>query len=67
MGDSGLAAPRSEAVHYVTVENTAYCVASRGPARLRLTYEVKTLRDGVESWFLIAMEELRSVSTAILA
>ena len=47
---------------YVTVEKDAYCVASGHVARFRLTYEVTPLRDGVERWFLIAMEEMRAVS-----
>ena len=45
-------------MRYVDVESISYCVASGRPARLRLTYEVKPLRDGVESWFLVGMEEV---------
>lgn len=67
MEDSNLANPRGKAVDYVTVESTAYSVCSHHPARFRLTYEVRPLRDGVESWFLIAMEELQILATAVLA
>jgi hypothetical protein len=47
-------------MRYVTLESIAYSVASGRRARLRLTYEVKPLRDGVESWFLVSMEEMRA-------
>ncbi len=45
-------------MRYVTVESIAYSMASGLGARLRLTYEVRPLRDGVESWFLVSMEEM---------
>ena len=46
-------------MRYVTVERIAYCVSSSCQANFRLTYEVKPLREGLESWFLISLEELR--------
>ena len=46
-------------MRYVTVESLAYSMASGQGARLRLTYEVRSLRDGVESWFLVSMEEMQ--------
>jgi len=46
------------AMHYVTVESTAYSVACCRQMLFRLTYEVKPLREGVESWFLVCMEEV---------
>ena len=61
MRDPGLASPKSMAGEYVTVESTAYCVALRRATQLRLTYEVSRLRDGVTSWFLVAMEEIPTV------
>ena len=45
-------------MRHETVESTAYCIASCRAARVRLTYEVKPLRDGIESWFLISAEEI---------
>jgi hypothetical protein len=51
-------------VRCVTVESVAYCVASSRSAWLRLTYEVRPLRDGVESWFLLSMEEMQPVPSA---
>lgn len=50
---------RRNLVRYVTVESLAYSMASGQGARLRLTYEVRSLRDGVESWFLVSMEEMQ--------
>jgi hypothetical protein len=44
----------------VTVETTAYSVTSHHAARFRLVYEVSHFRDGLECWFLIAMEELQA-------
>ena len=44
-------------MRYVTVENIAYNVASGRKTVLRLTYEVKPLREGVESWFLVSSEQ----------
>jgi hypothetical protein len=52
---------------YVTVETIGYCVNSYRLARYRLTYEVKPLRDGLASWFLVAMEELTESSTPAAA
>ena len=47
-------------MRYVTVERIAYSVASGHPVCLRLTYEVKPLRDGLESWFLVSSEEIQN-------
>ena len=47
-------------MRYVNVESVAYCVAAGRCARLCLTYEVRPLRDGVESWFLVSMEEMKT-------
>ena len=47
-------------MRYVIVESIAYSVASGRRARLRLTYEVRPLREGVESWFLVSMEEVQA-------
>ena len=44
----------------VTVETTAYSVASHQATRFRLVYEVTPFRDGLERWFLVAMEELQA-------
>jgi len=52
---------------YVTVETIGYCVNGYRLARYRLTYEVKPLRDGVSSWFLVAMEELPASPAAVAA
>jgi len=49
-------------MRYVVVENIAFCVASCRRALLRLTYEVKPLRDGIESWFLLSSEEMKNES-----
>lgn len=43
----------------VTVETTAYSLTSHQAARFRLVYEVSPFRDGLECWFLVAMEELQ--------
>lgn len=48
------------AMDCVTVETTAYSVASHQRARFRLVYEVAPFRDGLECWFLVAMEELQA-------
>ena len=53
-------------MRYVTVESTAYSVASCRQARFRLTYEVKPLREGLESWFLLSMEEIQTGATSNL-
>jgi hypothetical protein len=45
-------------MRYVIVESVAYSTTTCRRARLRLTYEVKRLREGVESWFLVSMEEM---------
>ena len=45
-------------MRYVVIENSAYCVLTRREARFRLTYEVKPLREGLERWFLVSMEEI---------
>ena len=45
-------------MRYVVVESKAQCVNSAREALFRLTYEVKPLRDGLESWFLVFMEEI---------
>ena len=58
MGDADSANTRGNAADYFTVETTAYCVASSHTKQLRLTYEVRPLQDGLERWFLVAMEEL---------
>ena len=47
-------------MRYVTVESVAYCVASCRPARFRLTYDVRPLREGLESRFLLSMEEVQN-------
>jgi len=47
-------------MRYITVESIAYCVASCRQALFRLTYEVKPLREGLESWFLLSMEEIQN-------
>lgn len=44
----------------VTVETTAYSLASHQAARFRLVYEVTPFRDGLECWFLVVMEELQA-------
>ena len=44
----------------VTVETTAYSLASHHAARFRLVYKVSPFRDGLECWFLVAMEELQA-------
>jgi hypothetical protein len=44
----------------VTVETTAYSLASHQTARFRLVYEVTPFWDGLECWFLVAMEKLQS-------
>jgi hypothetical protein len=44
----------------VTVEATAYSLASHQAARFRLVYEVTPFRDGLECWFLVAMGELQA-------
>jgi hypothetical protein len=44
----------------VTVEGTAYSLASHQAARFRLVYKVTPFRDGLECWFLVAMEELQA-------
>ena len=53
-------------MRYVTVESTAYCVVSCRQAHFRLTYEVKPLREGLESWFLLSMEEIQNEPPANL-
>lgn len=45
-------------MRYIVVESVAYSIASCRGVCLRLTYEVKPFRDGVESWFLVSTEEL---------
>ena len=45
-------------MRYVTVESVAACVGSCRQANFRLTYEVRPLRDGLESWFLVSMEQI---------
>jgi hypothetical protein len=52
--------PGGRVMRYITVESTAYCVASCRQAHFRLTYEVKPLREGLESWFLLSMEEIQN-------
>ena len=54
-------------MRYVTVESIAFCAASGHPVCLRLTYEVKPLRDGLESWFLVSSETTKNPSHSILA
>ena len=49
-------------MRYVTVESIDCCSASGHPVYLRLTYEVKRLRDGLESWFLVSSEEMQNQS-----
>jgi hypothetical protein len=49
---------RRRDMRYVTIECVAYCVASCREANFRLTYEVRPLRDGLESWFLISMVQI---------
>ena len=49
-------------MRYVTIECSAYCVSSSCQANLRLTYEVKPLREGLESWFLVSLEEIRTMN-----
>jgi len=44
----------------VAVETTAYSLASHQAARFRLVYELTPFRDGLERWFLVAMEELQA-------
>ena len=47
-------------MRYVTIESIAYCVISCRPERFRLTYEVRPLREGMESWFLLSMEKIET-------
>ncbi len=47
-------------MRYVTIESTAFSLAAGRPGRFRLTYEVKPLRDGLESWFLVNKQEISS-------
>jgi hypothetical protein len=42
----------------VVVESVACCINSNRVAKYRLTYEVRPLREGLESWFLVSMEEI---------
>jgi len=44
----------------VTVETTAYRLASHQAARFHLVYEVTPFRDRLERSFLLAMEEVRA-------
>jgi hypothetical protein len=53
-------------VGYVTVESIAYCVTSHREVRLRLTYEVKPLREGLERLFLVSSEEIQTGSPSNL-
>lgn len=53
-------------MRYVTVESIAYCVASCRQMRFRLTYEVKPLREGLESWFLVSTEEVQPLAPSHL-
>jgi len=46
---------------WVTVESAAYCLASHRSARFRLTYELRPLPEGLQSWFLVSMERLQIV------
>jgi hypothetical protein len=48
---------------YVTVETTAYSLASHQAARFHLVYQVTPYRDGLGCWFLIATEELQAAPT----
>ena len=50
-------------MRYVVVESTAHCVVSGRPACFRLTYEVKPLREGLESWFLVFMEKIPAAAS----
>jgi hypothetical protein len=50
-------------VNYITVETTAYSLKSHQPALFRLIYEVTRLREGLERWFLVGMEELQTPLT----
>jgi hypothetical protein len=45
-------------MRYVTIESTAYSVSAGREKRFRLTYEIKPLREGLESWFLVAKQEM---------
>lgn len=47
-------------MRYETIESLAYSVAAGHPKRFRLTYEVKPLREGMESWFLVSMQEIQA-------
>ena len=53
-------------MRYVVIESFAYSVASCRGACLRLTYEVRPLRDGVESWFLVCTEEMPTLGASNL-
>jgi hypothetical protein len=44
----------------ITIESTAYSLASHQAARFHLVYQVTPYRDGLECWFLVAMKELQA-------
>ncbi len=46
-------------MRYVTIESTAYSISAGRERRFRLTYEVKPLREGLESWFLVSKQEIQ--------
>lgn len=54
-------------MRYVTVETIAYCAGSGHPVYLRLTYEVKPWREGLESWFLVSSEKMLAPSYLTIA
>jgi hypothetical protein len=45
-------------MRYETIETNAFCVTAGREKRFRLTYEVRPLREGLESWFLISKQEI---------
>lgn len=49
-------------MRYVTVETFTCCADSGHPVYLRLIYEVKPWREGLESWFLVSSEKMPAPS-----
>ncbi len=50
---------------YITIETVAYSIRSHCEATFRLTYEVTPRGNGVRRWFLVCMEELAALPSAL--
>jgi len=43
-------------MRYITITITCYCIALKRIAKMRITYQVTALRDGLEKWFKLSEE-----------